>query len=209
MPVIAVLRARQASQYPPVIDALVAGGIRSIELTLSTAGVIAQLPELLARFGPEVEIGVGTITDIGQAVECLEAGARFLVTPTVNEPVVRAACERGIPVFPGGLTPSELLAGWQAGATAVKVFPAATVGPDYLRQLSGPFPAMRVVPSGGIGMSEALDWIDAGALAVSMGGPLLGDAFSGGSSSELTERARQLTGRLADKVGARMPGASQ
>ncbi|KUM36646.1 bifunctional 4-hydroxy-2-oxoglutarate aldolase/2-dehydro-3-deoxy-phosphogluconate aldolase [Arthrobacter sp. EpRS71] len=202
-PVVAVMRAHHAREYAPVIDALVRGGVRSIELTLSTQGVFEELPRLKAEFGTEAEIGVGTITTVGQARQALDDGADYLVTPAMVTTVVSAAVERGIPVFPGGLTPTELLAGWGAGATAVKLFPASAVGAGYIGQLRGPFPDMRIVPSGGIGIDDAPAWIAAGALAVSLGGPLLRDAFSGGSLTELTARAEKLSRLVADAMETR------
>jgi len=202
-PVVAVLRARHAREYAPVIEAMVSGGVRSIELTLSTDGVFDLLPELKQQFSADAEIGVGTVTSGGQARQALDGGADYLVTPAMVIDVVRAAVEAGVPVFSGGLTPTELLTGMQAGATAVKLFPASTVGPGYLGQLHGPFPQMKVIPSGGIGIGDAADWIAAGALAVSLGGPLLRDAFSGGDLAALTDRSRQLSDLVAEAVHAR------
>lgn len=192
-PVIAVLRAGHARQYPLVISALLAGGVRAIELTLSTDGVFAELPSLIGEFGHDAVLGLGTVTDAKEAETALECGARFLVTPTVELDVIHVALEAGVPVLPGGLTPTELHRGWAAGASAVKLFPASTVGPGYLGQLRGPFPDMQVVPSGGVGVDDARTWIDAGAAAVSLGGPLIGDAFAGGDLGALTERALRLT----------------
>jgi 2-dehydro-3-deoxyphosphogluconate aldolase/(4S)-4-hydroxy-2-oxoglutarate aldolase len=187
--VIAVLRAAHARDYAPVIEALLAGGVRSIELTLSTAGVLEELPQLGHRFGDAVEIGVGTLTDVGQVERLIDAGAAYIVTPHTDPAIIQAGISGGVSVYPGGLTPTELLAGWRAGATAVKVFPASTVGPGYLAQLRGPFPDMAFVPSGGIGIDDAAAWIRAGALAVSLGGPLIGDAFKGGDLEALRRRA--------------------
>jgi len=201
--VVAVLRAGRSSDYAPVVDALRRGGVLCIELTLSTPGTIEEMAALAARFGDAVEIGVGTITTIEQAQAALEAGARFLVTPITVEPVIRLAVDRGVPVFPGGLTPSELFAGWAAGATAVKVFPASTVGSGYVSLLRGPFPEMQVVPSGGVGIDDAATWIRAGAVAVSLGGPLIGDAFKGGDLSDLTKRAGRVR-RVVDEEAARL-----
>ncbi|NAZ86645.1 bifunctional 4-hydroxy-2-oxoglutarate aldolase/2-dehydro-3-deoxy-phosphogluconate aldolase [Kineococcus indalonis] len=205
VPVVAVLRARHAREYAPVVEALLAGGVRSVELTLSTAGVFEELPGLRERFSGDAEIGVGTVTTREEAERALDAGADYLVTPTTVLDVVAAAVERAVPVFPGGLTPTELHAGWRAGATAVKLFPASAVGPGYLAQLRGPFPDLRVVPSGGVGVDDAAAWIAAGALAVSLGGPLLGDAFSGGDPAALTARARRLCGSVAEALAARGP----
>ncbi len=205
-PVVAVLRAGHARDYAPVIAALAGGGVRSIELTLSTAGVFDLLPGLIGDFGDQVEIGVGTITTEAEAWQALDAGASFLVTPVTDVGIVRAAVERGIPVFPGGLTPTELLAGWRAGATAVKVFPASTVGTGYISQLRGPFPDLQVIPSGGVAIEDAPAWIRAGALAVSLGGPLIGAAFKGGDLGALTRRAERVSTLVAEALGSRSAG---
>lgn len=191
--VIAVLRTAHASEYLPVIDSLVAGGVRFIELTLTTEGVFDHLAKIKAAFGETAEIGIGTITTTEQVQNSLDVGAQFLVTPAMNLDIIHTAVTRGIPIIPGGLTPTELHAGWNAGAAAVKVFPASTVGPDYIGQLHGPFPQMHLIPSGGVSIQDAPRWIRAGALAVSLGGPLIGDAFAGGSLTRLTERARRVS----------------
>jgi 2-dehydro-3-deoxyphosphogluconate aldolase/(4S)-4-hydroxy-2-oxoglutarate aldolase len=202
-PVIAVLRAAHARECLPIIDALVKGGINTIELTLSTQGVFDALPRLVREFGSEVDIGVGTITSKNQADQALIGGAAFLVTPTMNIDVVKSCAARGIPVYPGGLTPTELLEGWNAGATAVKIFPASTVGPRYLAQLRGPFPDIQIIPSGGVGTADAITWIDAGAMAVSIGGPLLQDVFHSGELFDLSRRSEELTARVAESVAIR------
>lgn len=197
VPVVAVLRATHARQYPPVIEALVRGGIRTIELTLSTEGVFEALPALIERFSDRAAIGVGTLETVEDADRALELGAAFLVTPGTDAEITQRAVQAGVPMFPGGLTPTELHSSWRAGATAVKLFPAAAVGPAYLAQLRGPFPGMRVMPSGGVGVADAVTWLRAGAVAVSLGGPLLADAFDGGSLEQLTARARQLVADIA------------
>lgn len=199
--VIAVLRASHAGAYAPVIDALLEGGVVSVELTLSTPGVFEELPRLQERFGASAELGVGTITTVAEALRAIEAGAKYLVTPLTDPAIVAAAVGQRVAVYPGGLTPTELSAGWSAGATAVKVFPASVVGPGYVSMLRGPFPDIEVVPSGGIGITDAAAWISAGALAVSLGGPLTGDAFHGGDLKQLTERAIRLRA-LVDEAQA-------
>lgn len=200
--VVAVLRTTHANEYAPVIESLIAGGVHFIELTLTTQGVFDLLPDILEAFG-NAQIGIGTVTTVGEAGHALDSGAQFLVTPTMNLPVIHMAVTRDAPVIPGGLTPTELHAGWNAGATAVKVFPASTVGPDYITQLRGPFPDIQLVPSGGISIEEAPRWITAGAQAVSLGGPLLRDAFSGGSLQQLRERASRVTNSVAEAASER------
>lgn len=167
---------------------------------MSTPGVFDELPVLAERFGEAIEIGVGTVTDVNDATTAIDTGVHYLVTPHTDQAIIETAINRGVPIFPGGLTPTELLAGWQAGGTAVKVFPASTVGPGYMAQLRGPFPDMVFIPSGGVGIEDAAAWIRAGAMAVSLGGPLIGDAFNGGDLGSLRERAAKVRA-LVDEAG--------
>lgn len=196
-PVIAVLRASKADDYGEVIEVLAANGVRSIELTLSTPGTFEALPALLARFGSDVEIGLGTIVTPDQVLHAIDLGVGYLVTPIVRQEVIALAVAAGVPIYPGGLTPTELFTAWEAGATAVKVFPAETVGPQYGEHLRGPFPELQFVPSGGIGLDTVAAWLGAGAVAVSLGGPLIGDALKGGSLAALAERAAHVSGLAA------------
>ena len=136
--VIAVLRASHVSALGPVCDVLVEEGILSLELTLTTPGLLDALGELADRYANAADVGVGTVLTESEAQRALDSGAQYLVTPTMNLPVVELAVGRQVAVFPGGLTPSELCAGWDAGATAVKIFPAQTVGAGYLKHLRGP-----------------------------------------------------------------------
>jgi 2-dehydro-3-deoxyphosphogluconate aldolase / (4S)-4-hydroxy-2-oxoglutarate aldolase len=186
---IVVVRAQDATDYDRILDALVDAGICSVELTLTTPGTIARLPRLLDRFGDVADIGVGTVTEERQLVAAVDAGAHYLVTPIADIGLVGAARRAGVPIVPGGLTPTELFAAWRAGAAAVKVFPANQVGPGYVKDLRGPFPDIAVVPSGGVDLRNAVAWLAAGATAVSVGGPLLGDAVRGGDLGALRERA--------------------
>jgi 2-dehydro-3-deoxyphosphogluconate aldolase / (4S)-4-hydroxy-2-oxoglutarate aldolase len=186
---IVVVRAADAVDYDRVLDTLVDAGIRSVELTLTTPGTIERLPYLLDRFGDVADIGIGTVTDARQLTAAIDAGAHYLVTPITDSALVGAAVCAGVPIFPGGLTPTELFAAWQAGATAVKIFPANQVGPGYVKDLHGPFPEIAVVPSGGVDLRNASAWLAVGATAVSVGGPLLGDAVRGGDLGALRERA--------------------
>ncbi|RNL50046.1 bifunctional 4-hydroxy-2-oxoglutarate aldolase/2-dehydro-3-deoxy-phosphogluconate aldolase [Arthrobacter oryzae] len=188
--IVAVLRAADAGAYERVIDVLVDSGIRSIELTLTTPGTLEMLPELLRRAGSDTEIGVGTVTCVEEAEQALNAGASYLVTPFTNPDVIATAVRAGRPIFPGALTPTEVHTAWAAGATAVKIFPAETVGAAYGAHLLGPFPALKFLPSGGIRMEDIGPWLRSGAIAVSLGGPLLGDALRGGSLDGLAARAQ-------------------
>lgn len=194
-PVIAVLRAPAVADLGPVVDTLLDSGLTAIELTLSTSGLLAALPTLVGRWGSA--IGVGTITTVDDAHIAIEAGISFMVTPVSNADIVECANESQVPVFPGAMTPTEVLTMWNAGATAVKLFPAQTFGPTYGSHLRGPFADLQFVPSGGIGLDDVGDWLRAGAAAVSVGGPLIRDAFAGGSLGELAKRARNFVERAA------------
>ena len=145
-------------------------------------------------------MGVGTILTEAEAQRAMDAGAQYLVTPTMNLPVIKLTLERQIPGFPGGLTPTELAAGWAAGATAVKIFPAQTVGAGYLKHLRGPFPDLEAIPSGGVDLEATREWLDAGAVAVSIGGPLLGDALKGGDLGALRNRCRAVRAAIKETV---------
>jgi 2-dehydro-3-deoxyphosphogluconate aldolase/(4S)-4-hydroxy-2-oxoglutarate aldolase len=188
--VVAVLRAPHVSAFIPVCDVLVEEGIVSLELTLTTPGLLDALPELINRYAAAADVGVGTIMTTSEAQRAVDCGAQYLVTPTMNLSVVELGVQHQIAVFPGGLTPTELAAGWNAGATAVKIFPAQTVGAGYLKHLRGPFPDLEAVPSGGVDLAAAREWLDAGAAAVSIGSPLLGDSLKGGDLSALRDRCR-------------------
>ena len=198
--VIAVLRAPHVAALAPVCDVLVEEGILGIELTLTTPDLLGALSDLVDRYTATADVGVGTILTELDAQRAIDSGAQFLVTPTMNLPVIKLAVQRQIAVFPGGLTPTELAAGWDAGATAVKIFPAQTVGAGYLKHLRGPFPDLQAVPSGGVDLDASRQWLAAGAVAVSIGGPLLGDALNGGDLSALRDRCGAVCAVVAETV---------
>lgn len=195
---VVVIRGQDASQYPAVIDTLAEAGVASVELTLSTPKTLDVLPDLVDRYVGIVDVGVGTVTTHPQLLRAIDGGARYIVTPVTDVSLVETSMASGVPIMPGGLTPTELHASWSAGATAVKVFPASLVGPGYVKDLRGPFPDIQVVPSGGVDLTAAQDWLRAGASAVSVGGPLLGDALSGGSLPELAARSREFVAAVKE-----------
>jgi len=184
--IVAVLRASTASAYLPVVRALATAGVTSIELTLTTPGTIDTLPALAAA-APEAEIGIGTVLTRADAEAAADAGARFLVTPALRPAVVATAAERGVPILTGAFSPTEVHQAWELGSSAVKIFPASTVGTDYVTHLRGPFPDL--VPSGGLALADIGGWIRAGSAAVSLGGPLLQDSLAGGDIGALAQRA--------------------
>ena len=196
--VIAVIRAASPADAIAVAEALVEGGIEAIELTYSTPEVTRALREATTRFGSRALVGVGTLTDVRHAHEAAEAGADFLVSPHLAPTLLEAMLETGLAALPGVLTPSEAAAAMAQGAAAIKLFPAATVGPAHLRALHAPFPSLKVVPTGGIGVSNAAAWLREGAWASGGGGDLApATRADEHARSELVQRARTLLASLA------------
>jgi len=202
--VIAVVRLPESTGLRGVAAALAAGGVAAVEITLTTPGALEAIAELASQ-GGDCVIGAGTVLDETDARNAIAAGARFVVSPTLDRSVVRYCKDRGVTCLPGAFTPTELLEAWRAGAPLVKLFPASALGPRYLREVLAPLPFLRVVPSGGVSLDNAADWIRAGAAAVSVGGALVsGTLVRDQSWGELTARARALVDRVA---AAREPRA--
>ena len=171
--VLAIVRYREPCDLGAVVDALRAGGIRSIEVTADTPGA---LDEVVRTNGEGAPIGAGTIRAVEEARKFADAGARFLVSPGLVPEIVRVGLERGVPTIPGVLSPTEIMAAVAAGANVVKLFPASLGGPGYLASLRGPFPEVRFVPTGGISVSDVPTWLEAGAVYVGLGSSLVGGA---------------------------------
>lgn len=182
--VIAVLRAREAKGLMQVARALHDGGVSALEITLTTPGAVAGIAEL-AHAGDGMVVGAGTVLDAAAARSVVDAGARFVVSPVLEPDVIRVCRDHNVPCIPGAFTPTEILSAWRAGAALVKLFPAAAVGPGFVRDVLAPLPFLRIVPSGGVTLDSTGDWIRAGARAVSLGSALLS-----GPTAELTARAR-------------------
>jgi 2-dehydro-3-deoxyphosphogluconate aldolase/(4S)-4-hydroxy-2-oxoglutarate aldolase len=199
--VIAVIRLREATPLRAAAQALALGGVGALEITLTTPGALDAIAELSGDGigGPHATaIGAGTVLDERAAHDAIAAGARFVVSPTTDRAVIRLCHDRGVLCVPGAFTPTEMLEAWRAGATLVKVFPAGAVGSGYLRDLLAPMPFLRLVPSGGVSLENAGEWIRAGAAAVSVGSALVSaDLMRPELASELTQRARALVTRVA------------
>ncbi len=194
---IAVVRARDGKEAVAIADALAAGGLEAIELTFTTPGVDRALVEVRERLGATLLLGAGTITTAEQAHAAAAAGADFLVSPHLDPVVLEAMLATGLLAVPGVLTPSEVAAALRAGAIVVKLFPASTVGVGYLKALHGPFPGLQVVPTGGISIATAGEWLAAGAAAVGLGGELLPKALrDAGAWSEISRNAAELLAEL-------------
>jgi 2-dehydro-3-deoxyphosphogluconate aldolase / (4S)-4-hydroxy-2-oxoglutarate aldolase len=189
--VMAILRADQPTEVEAVARTLVEAGITCLELTLTIPGALDLLPELKAGLPSGIDLGIGTVTTAEQADAAVRAGASFLVCPTVSLGVLEVATANGVACYPGAWTPTEVLTAWEAGATAVKLFPAASGGPAHLRRLRDPLPDIPLLPTGGVAIDHVEDYLRAGAFAVGLGSPLVGDALAGGDLDALGIRARQ------------------
>jgi 2-dehydro-3-deoxyphosphogluconate aldolase/(4S)-4-hydroxy-2-oxoglutarate aldolase len=196
--VAAILGADRPDHLQDVAHELAAAGITCLELTLTTPGALDTLARLRRSLDAGVALGVGSVLEAAQAQAALDAGADFLVSPGVSEEVARAAASRSAPCYPGAFTPTEVVAAWRLGAPAVKLFPAATGGPGYLRHIRGPLPDIPLLPTGGVALEQIADYVAAGAVAVGLGGPLLGDALRGGPTAGLRERARAALDAVAE-----------
>jgi 2-dehydro-3-deoxyphosphogluconate aldolase / (4S)-4-hydroxy-2-oxoglutarate aldolase len=191
-----VVRARSAEEAIQAIDAIRAGGIDVLEVTMTVPDAIPLIAEVAKRFGKDAVIGAGTVLDAETARACILAGAQFVVTPTLNVETI-ACCRRySVPVLPGALTPTEVLTAWEAGADMVKVFPCSAVGgASYIKALKAPLPQVELVPTGGVNLETAADFIKAGSAALGLGSDLVDlKALREGNAALVTERARQLVG---------------
>ena len=189
--VMAIVRRDVPDGLLATAHALVAGGIEVLEVTLDTPGALAALPSWRGALPEHVRVGAGTVLTSEDARAAVDAGAQFLVSPVVDEAVLRIGSEAGIEVFPGAMTPTEILRAWESGAAAVKLFPVAAMGgPDYVKALRGPFPDVPLIAVGGVGMHDLPHYLAAGCLAVGLGGSLVDPGAEGWSAPGLAERAR-------------------
>lgn len=191
--VIPVVRATSADEAMRAIDAIREGGISILEITMTVPGAVALIEEVSARYGKDALVGAGTVLDDKTATACISAGARFVVSPALNVDTIACCRRHEVAVMPGALTPTEVVQAWNAGADFVKVFPAGAVGgPSYLKALKAPLPQIELVPTGGVSLKTAADFIKAGAAALGVGADLVDlKAIREGQASLITERAKQ------------------
>ena len=190
--IVPVVRARSADDALRVVEAILAGGIDIIELTMTVPGAPTVIEQLARRYGNDVVVGAGTVLDREMARTCIGAGAVFIVSPMLDETTVEHCRAEGIPVMPGALTPTEVVRAWKAGADVVKVFPCQAVGgPSYIRALKAPLPHIDLMPTGGVSLKTAPEFIQAGASALGAGADLVDLALlRAGKAGEITEKAR-------------------
>lgn len=198
--IVPVVRASSAAEARMAAEALVAGAISVVEITMTVPGAIDVIRELSSTVGSEVLIGAGTVLDAQTAAKCVEAGAQFIVSPGFDASTVAWAVEHKILIAAGALTPTEILTAWNAGAEFVKVFPCSNVGgAKYIKALRGPFPQIPLVPTGGVNLETGADFLRAGATALGVGGELvLADALKARQPERITELAKKYVQLVRD-----------
>lgn len=190
--IIPVVRAASAEEAVSVAEAISEGGIPILEITMTVPGALGVISELSKRYGDLVLIGAGTVLDADVARSCIAAGAQFIISPALNIGTIELCKLQRIAVFPGALTPTEVLTAWQAGADAIKIFPCSAVGgPKYLSALKAPLPEIKLVPTGGVSLATAKDFIAAGAWALGVGTDLVNTkAIRSGDRESIIAAAR-------------------
>jgi 2-dehydro-3-deoxyphosphogluconate aldolase/(4S)-4-hydroxy-2-oxoglutarate aldolase len=191
--IVPVVRAASSDEALRAVEAIKVGGVPVVEITMTVPGALRVIEEVAARYGADVLVGAGTVLDAETARACILAGAEFIVSPALNLDTIVMCRRYGKVVMPGALTPTEVLTAWQAGADLVKVFPCDSVGgAKYLKALKAPLPQIQMVPTGGVTLQTAADFIKAGASALGVGSDLVNDqVLQEGMESLITERARR------------------
>jgi 2-dehydro-3-deoxyphosphogluconate aldolase/(4S)-4-hydroxy-2-oxoglutarate aldolase len=190
--IIAVVRAKQAAQVVPLCEALIAGGVIAIEITMTTPNALAAIEEACGAVGTRALIGVGTVLDAQTCRSALAAGAEFVVTPICRTELVALAHQADRPIMLGAYTPTEAQLAHEAGADFIKVFPADTLGAGYIKSLRAPLPHLRIVPTGGVDVANVADFLKAGCAALGVGSSLVSAKILQESNwGELTKKAAE------------------
>jgi 2-dehydro-3-deoxyphosphogluconate aldolase/(4S)-4-hydroxy-2-oxoglutarate aldolase len=191
--VVAVIRMKEADKLRAVIDALLEGGVRALELTMTVPGAIGLIEKLAKDVPGEFLLGAGTVLDPETARQVILAGARYIVAPVLNLDVITLCHRYDVAAMPGCFTPTEILTAWDAGADVVKVFPATALGPGFFKDIRGPLPQVKMMPTGGVTLANAGEWIKAGAVAIGVGTALVdAKAVAAGDFKQIAANARHL-----------------
>ena len=189
---IAVLRGPSPELTVKMVQALIAGGVKGIEITYSTPNAVKVVEDLHRQFGDQIVLGMGTLTEVAQAAEARSAGAQFLVSPITEPALGKAMVDSGLPVMIGALTPTEVFQAFKMGSDVVKLFPGSLVGPAYVKALKGPFPHIPLMPTGGVSAANVGDWYAAGVFGVGAGSELCPPQLAkDGKFDEIAQKARE------------------
>ncbi len=191
--VVPVVRASTPQMARQAAEAVLAGGVSVVEITMTVPGAVELIAQLVSTLGKELLVGAGTVLDAESAQRCFDAGAEFLVSPGFNTETVKLANGKGKLMMAGALTPTEVITAWKTGSDIVKIFPCGTVGgAKYIKALKAPLPQIPMVPTGGVNLSTAAEFIQAGSEALGIGGELVSaEALKSGNTQKITEAARQ------------------
>ena len=191
--VVPIVRTSSEGSALAIVDAIVKGGVNCVEITMTVPNALKAIEKVADEYGDTVLLGAGTVLDPETARNCMLAGAQFFVTPSLNVRTIEMARRYSRPIFPGGLTPTEILAAWEAGADGVKVFPCSAVGgAKYIKALKAPFPQIDLIPTGGVNLDTIADFLNAGSTAVGIGSELVdAESIKTGNFEVVTTRARQ------------------
>jgi 2-dehydro-3-deoxyphosphogluconate aldolase/(4S)-4-hydroxy-2-oxoglutarate aldolase len=196
--VVAVIRLKDSAKLRGVVDALAEGGVRALEVTMTVPRAVDLIRELAPNLPSGFLLGAGTVTDAATARAVIDAGACFVVGPVFRPEVIAACHERGVPAMPGCFSPTEILAAHESGADIVKLFPATMLGPQFIRDVRAPLPQVKLMPTGGVTLDNAGDWIRAGAVAVGIGSALLdAKAIDSDAFGVITANARRVLDNVA------------
>ena len=192
--VVAVIRMHDPDRLRAVIDALADGGVRAIEVTMTVPGAINLIHRLSSTLSGDFLLGAGTVLDSQTATRVIDAGASFVVSPVLKPAIIDVCHRNGAAALPGCFSPTEILTAWESGADIVKVFPATALGPSFFTDVRGPLPQLKLMPTGGVTLDNAGDWIRAGAVAVGVGTALLDRAaIAAGNYDVLRANAARIT----------------
>ena len=196
--VVAIIRLPDPAALRSVVDALIEGGVRALEVTMTVPRAIELIREIAPTLPDDFLFGAGTVVDADTVHRAVDAGAQFIVSPVFREAVVKAAHADGVPVMPGCFTPTEILDAWDMGADLIKVFPATSVGPGYLKDVRGPLPHVKLMPTGGVSIDNAGEWLRAGAVAVGVGSAIVDTkAIAAKQFNVITDNARRIVANVA------------
>jgi 2-dehydro-3-deoxyphosphogluconate aldolase/(4S)-4-hydroxy-2-oxoglutarate aldolase len=196
--VVAVIRLKDPGKLRAVVDAMAEGGVRALEVTMTVPGAVDLIRGLASSLPDSFLLGAGTVTDAATARAVIDAGARFVVGPVFRPDVIAACHEYDVPVMPGCFSPTEILAAHECGADIIKVFPATMLGPQYVKDVRAPLPQVKLMPTGGVTLDNAGEWIRAGAVAVGLGSSLLdAKAIESNRFDVITANARKVVANIA------------
>jgi 2-dehydro-3-deoxyphosphogluconate aldolase/(4S)-4-hydroxy-2-oxoglutarate aldolase len=200
--VVAVIRMKDAGRLRAVIDALSAGGVRALEITMTVPGAVDLIRQIAPTLPQGVLVGAGTVTDVTTAHAVIDAGAAFVVGPIFRPEIVAVCHSRDVPAMPGCFTPTEIFTAHECGADIVKVFPATSLGPQFLKDVRAPLPDVKLMPTGGVTLDNAGDWIRAGAVAVGVGSALVDvAAIERGDFDQITANAARVVASVRKARG--------